>query len=268
MKVNDLARLTGIAGSKIRYYDRMGLIQGARCESNNYRDYNELDALNIYHARMLRSFDMSVQESIEAKGYQLPIIDQWVEDHIEDLERNIRFEQLRIQRLKEMKNYFQLMQRKERFQEVELHNMSYNIWHIGKHIQMDAPMQKTVEILADAMPFSYVAIRISIASILSCQEELDVCIGLGILEKNKELLGLEFPMPLEERSRRHVLQFVIETQDPFHLKRSEIQPLLDECEKRGIPLQRDLIGRIYISYQKKELFVHGVGIGIEIANKN
>ena len=187
---------------------------------------------------------------------------------IEDLERNIRFEQLRIQRLKEMKNYFQLMQRKERFQEVELHNMSYNIWHIGKHIQMDAPMQKTVEILADAMPFSYVAIRISIASILSCQEELEVCIGLGILEKNKELLGLEFPMPLEERSRRHVLQLVIETQDPFHLKRSEIQPLLDECEKRGIPLQRDLIGRIYISYQKKEQFVHGVGIGIEIANKN
>ena len=46
------------------------------------------------------------------------------------------------------------------------------------------------------------------------------------------------------------------------------RPEFGLCEKRGIPLQRDLIGRIYISYQKKEQFVHGVGIGIEIANKN
>ena len=62
MKVNEFARQLGIVSSKVRYYDRMGLIQGER-QDNNYRNFTPQDALNIYHAQMLRSFDMSIQES-------------------------------------------------------------------------------------------------------------------------------------------------------------------------------------------------------------
>lgn len=66
MKVNEFARQLGIVSSKVRYYDRMGLIQGER-QDNNYRNFTPQDALNIYHAQMLRSFDMSIQESLNAK---------------------------------------------------------------------------------------------------------------------------------------------------------------------------------------------------------
>ena len=48
---------------------------------SNYRDFTDLDALNIYHAQMLRSFDMSVQESLAAKQKGLTQISSWVEEH-------------------------------------------------------------------------------------------------------------------------------------------------------------------------------------------
>ena len=58
MKVNEFSKLIGIPDSKIRYYDRKGLISSDRKE-NNYRDYDMTDALNLYHAQMLRSFEYS-----------------------------------------------------------------------------------------------------------------------------------------------------------------------------------------------------------------
>lgn len=44
MLINELSRLTGISIHTIRYYENLGLIQGARDESvktNNYKNYDE-----------------------------------------------------------------------------------------------------------------------------------------------------------------------------------------------------------------------------------
>lgn len=60
MKVHDFAKCLGLPDSKVRYYDRSGLIQGGRQKENNYRDLAQADALSIYHANMLRSFGMGV----------------------------------------------------------------------------------------------------------------------------------------------------------------------------------------------------------------
>ena len=68
MKVHDFARRLGLPDSKVRYYDQAGLIRGGRQKENNYRDLTGQDALNIYHAQMLRSFGMGVQEALAAQG--------------------------------------------------------------------------------------------------------------------------------------------------------------------------------------------------------
>lgn len=39
MKIGELAQLTGLATSHIRFYEASGLIRGVRRKANNYRDY-------------------------------------------------------------------------------------------------------------------------------------------------------------------------------------------------------------------------------------
>ena len=76
-----------MAPSKVRYYDRQGLIRGER-SGNNYRNFTSSDALDIYHAQMLRSFDMTIQETLEAQKRDLGQIDGWLEGGSTPVGRN------------------------------------------------------------------------------------------------------------------------------------------------------------------------------------
>lgn len=264
MKVNDFAKRLGIGSSKVRYYDRIGLIQGDRCEDNNYRDFSDLDALNIYHAQMLRSFDMSVQESLAAKNKGLNQISCWVEDHIGDLEEEIRQQEMRLFRLREMQEYFRMIQdSKSLLNEHDL-DENYNVWNFGKHIEFNDETLRAIKMLSDAMPFSYIAIKISKESIVSSQKNLDVSIGLGMLERNRKKLDLIFPDQIKKAEKHHILQILVLSHDPFNLKKEDLKPLLEEAKKRHIEIIEDIVGRIYISYIENGTFVHVIGLSVPL----
>ncbi len=54
--------LTGMSRQNIRYYERMGLLEPARDDSNAYRDYSEEDIRRLKLIRMLRMLDMPLKE--------------------------------------------------------------------------------------------------------------------------------------------------------------------------------------------------------------
>lgn len=264
MKVNDFAKRLGIGSSKVRYYDRIGLIQGDRCEDNNYRDFSDLDALNIYHAQMLRSFDMSVQESLAAKNKGLNQISCWVEDHISDLEEEIRQQEMRLFRLREMQEYFRMIQESKSLLTEHDLDENYNVWNFGKHVEFNDETLHAIKMLSDAMPFSYIAIKISKESIVSNQKDLDVSIGLGMLERNRKKLGLIFPDQIKKYEKHHILQILVLSHDPFNLKKADLKPLLEEARKRHIEITEDIVGRIYISYIENGTFVHVIGLSVPL----
>jgi DNA-binding transcriptional MerR regulator len=268
MKVNDFARQIGIPDSKVRYYDRMGLIKGQRKEGNNYRDFTNKDALHIYHAHMLRSFGMSIQESLDTKEKELSEIDGWLEDHINEVETLLRYESMRLYRLREMRRYFTILQNQDYVLSEQYRDTSYNIINLGAGISLSQVQKELVQSLVDAMPFSYIAIRISKESIDRESRNLDVGIGLGILEKNRKLLNLSMPDEIKENPGATILQFVVEAEDPFSMTREDLRPLLDEIQRRNCEIDGDLYGRIYISYKKDHAFIHVVGIGAVLKNKN
>lgn len=267
MKVNDFARQIGIPDSKVRYYDRMGLIQGQRKEGNNYRDFTDTDALQIYHAHMLRSFGMSIQESLDTKEKELSEIDGWLEDHINEVETLLRYESMRLFRLREMRRYFTILQNRDYVLSEQYRDTSYNMINLGAGISISSRQSETVHNLVDAMPFSYIAIRISKESIDRESGNLDVGIGLGILEKNRKLLNLSMPDELQENPGTAILQFLVEVEDPFSMTREDLRPLLDEIRRRNCEIDGDLYGRIYISYKKAHAFIHVVGVGAVLKTK-
>lgn len=125
-------------------------------------------------------------------------------------------------------------------------------------------MQKAVEILSENMPFSYIAIKIGVQSVIEERRPLDVSIGLGILERNKKKLNLKLPAEVERKEGGEILQYMLEVSDPFQLTCQDLKPLLDECRRRGKPICTDIIGRIYLSYMRNGVFVHGIGLAGEI----
>ena len=163
MKVHDFAKRLGLPDSSIRYYDRMGLIQSGRQKENNYRHFTEQDALAIYHARMLRSFDMSVQEALEAKDQELSTIDG---SHIQELERQLDWEKMRLTRLREMKAYFAITPPRNGILREATRDDSFNIWNFGAVTDLSPEEVQALHLLAEYMPFSYIAIRVSRESIL------------------------------------------------------------------------------------------------------
>ncbi len=259
MRVNDFAKQLGFSPSKVRYYDRIGLIRGDRCQGNNYREFDQYDALDIYHTQMLRSLDMSVEQTFLGKEMQLAQINEWTNQHIKELEEEIRWQEIRLQRLQEMRDYFRNAETTE-LSWTRYRDFSYNVFNFGARIRLDEQDKAVIRMLADVMPFSYIAIRISIESILDESRELEVSIGLGILKCNKEKLGLIFPKEIEGTSGGELHSVLFETEDPFHMKRTDVQSLLEECRRWKV--QEDLVGRIYMSYFKEGRFVHCISLGI------
>lgn len=261
MKVHDFARRLGLPDSKVRYYDRSGLIQGGRQKENNYRDLTDQDALNIYHAQMLRSFGMGVQEALDAQSQDLTVIDGWVGGYAQELERQIAWEEMRLRRLREMQSYFSVIQtRKERLGRNYVDD-SFNVWNFGRTASLSLAEREAIELLARNMPFSYIAIRVSRESLLASGDKLDVSIGLGILEQNRNKLGLELPPGIPKAPGGSKVNLLMELQDPFAMTKTDIAPLLEEMAHRSLEPREDLVGRIFISYMKGGCFVHGVALG-------
>ncbi len=261
MKVHDFARRLGLPDSKVRYYDQAGLIRGGRQKENNYRDLTGQDALNIYHAQMLRSFGMGVQEALAAQGQELTVIDGWVDNHARELERQIAWEEMRLQRLREMQVYFSVIESRKGQLGQNFVDESWSLWSFGQTAPLSPAEERSMKLLAQNMPFSYIAIRIARESLLSPGEELGVSVGLGILEPNRAKLWLELSPEVSRARGGSKVNLLLELADPFAMTKRDIAPLLAEMERRGMEPREDLEGRIFISYMKGGSFVHGVALG-------
>lgn len=263
MKVNEFSKLIGIPDSKIRYYDRKGLISSDRKE-NNYRDYDMNDALNLYHAQMLRSFEMSVDDSVKAIGESFDTIDRHMEKTIENLETEIKRKQILLTRLKEIKKHFDLFQNEDSSVTVQYRPVTYNICHIGNKEKPHECVNETIETLASVMPFSYVAIKVTKQSIMNDGDDLDIRIGLGIIEENRELLKINLPDWVESTESGEVVYQYLNTKNPFELTKKDLLPLLQELKRRKIDITEDIVGRVHMSYMENDEFVHRVVLAYKI----
>jgi len=262
MKVKDFSNKIGLTSSKIRFYDRADIIQGQRDGENNYRSFNTLDALTIYNAQMLRSFNIKVQDIRSAQNEDLDHLNIRVSHQIDDLERTLKEQEMRLIRLKEMKAYFDTIGQHNSTLLYHVLEDSYNVWTFGD----DSPecTQKIVKTLADVMPFSYICIKISKESVLRKDTPLKVSIGLGILRSNMEKLGLDFSRCIKKDKKRPIIQLLIETENPFTLSIKDLEPLFIELKKKDMEFCHDLLGRIYISYKKDGKTVHGLGLSYPV----
>jgi MerR family copper efflux transcriptional regulator len=66
MKIGELARTTGVAASRIRFYERHGLLQVAARSNNGYRDYPSSAVDTLGYIRQAQGLGFSLAEIKQA----------------------------------------------------------------------------------------------------------------------------------------------------------------------------------------------------------
>lgn len=262
MKVHEFSARLGIPASKIRYYDRSGVISGKRLAENNYREYGLTDALDIYNALMLRSFDMSVGETAQINsGCLVEEVGDWLGRHIADVERQIALQQMRLVRLQQMKAYFaDIREGQARVERFKLQK-NYQVWTLGIPGELDERTAGVAKTLAEHFPFSYVALKVPAES-LFWDERYEVQAGLGILEENRLRCGIGLEGAGFETMEEERLAIRLEKEDPFCLSRRDLEPLFEEAGRMGVELRGDAVGRMYLGYTSGGRRVYSFALGI------
>lgn len=62
MKIQELAKITGVSAKTIRYYEEIGLLPAPARGENNYRQYDERDAERLRLVAGARRLDLSLEE--------------------------------------------------------------------------------------------------------------------------------------------------------------------------------------------------------------
>ena len=266
MKVNELAKISGISASKIRYYDRVGIISGKRNKENNYREYGVHDVLTIYDALMYRGFDMSMEELLHTNNSDIDSMNQWLDDKIDALESQIKWDTIRLNRFKEMKAYYGQIEVKSDNPLKSYLDGHYCIYNLGYAVDETIDTEFLAD-LVELLPFSYIGIKLDYRSLVNKEEIVKSSLGVGMLKRNVELLKIDankFNHYVEEGV---CLSNFIKVADPFSIKYSEVKPMIDWLDANGYGLNGDFYGRIYFVNQTKEDKYYVLALGCPIQNK-
>lgn len=250
MKVNELAKIVGISPSKLRYYDRCGVIEGIRNENNNYREYDQMDALMIYDTLMYRSYDMSMEDLLAQSKMDLNELYDWLDERIAKLEYQIHWDQVRLKRFKEMKNYYlslDVNNQVDLLKDIEGH---YSIYTLGSDLS-DPIDYQFLSRLVSLFPFSYIAIKISNASLTNGLDYVESSVGVGMLERNVNLLNLETAAFSQFIEKGKCVSLLISVDNPFKISKQKLKPIYDWFANENRPLTNDIYGRLYFCDKTK-----------------
>lgn len=97
MKINELAKRSGIASKTIRYYEEVGLLPEPVRTANGYRDYGDADVERLTFIRRCRELQIPINElkrlvSVQVDpGASCGEVDQIIKDQLEKV-RNMEQE--------------------------------------------------------------------------------------------------------------------------------------------------------------------------------
>ncbi|KHK57922.1 MerR family transcriptional regulator [Ralstonia sp. A12] len=107
MKIGELAELSGVAASRIRFYEASGLLQPAQRQTNGYREYSPdaLTRLEIILCAQGAGFSLD-----EIRAILPPDLDKWShQELLEALHRKISEIELLEQRLAQSKHHLRAL---------------------------------------------------------------------------------------------------------------------------------------------------------------
>lgn len=212
--------------------------------------------------------DMSVKEAgFAGRTYSVDRFSQWLDTRIDDLEQQIRWEEIRLQRMRQLKGYVDNVVSKPMQVVRRQATVSYNVWTVGKKGSISEQEIAAAARLQEKMPFSYITLSVPMQSLMGGEEALDVHLGLGVLEENMEKCGLTDTAGMQRFPGGDCMSVYLEMEDPFSLTQTHLRPLFDAVEREGMRVASGAVGRQFLSYQKGEKYIHGFSLGVLVEKR-
>lgn len=129
MNVKQAAKQAGTSVRTLRYYEEIGLIQPARNEENDYREYNEKTLAQIRLIRTYRELQFSLDEIRHLLTVSRMERDSMLEQHIQKLENKRRILDNRISLAQTLR-----MMGPERFTEIDFGQVDAQIQQVKENL--------------------------------------------------------------------------------------------------------------------------------------
>lgn len=230
MKVNEIAKMSGINIETIRMYRNMGFLHPKKLD-NGYYDYSMQDYVSLSHIRKFREFDFSLEKVYQLEhDYNIPMlldefktVEERLNDEIQILQEKIKFIQFERNHVLSSKN--------TRDTNVTL-NQS-----VDEKIDIYPPFHQEVPLLPDDIPgyFLYTTTPIFISKdILNGKikdEIIETKIGLGTYLSLIDRYHLTIPQNAVIVPNGLCISQTIRTKDLSHINIKDLAPMMNYAKK-------------------------------------
>lgn len=242
-KTGDVERIFGIPAETVRFLEKKGLVKPIRDKRNGYRYFNSVDLNKLVAYKFYRSFEFSLDESIEILNLLAHVesVGQ-IEHHMDVIARKIAHYQALLERLKELKHSFEQVEGmlgQFRIEDSPDLLLYYN--QLNERFVMDKLQREVTLEWLSQMPLIQLALYIPREMVPGGDA---VYFGYAVRTKYREVVERVSRLPLTRRIPPKKSVFtVIKAYDGEHLIEL-LQPALAFMAERNLVLDGDVIGWI------------------------
>ena len=243
MKINELAKRSGVTTETIRKYRDWGLLRPVRNEENGYFDYTRSDFLNLLYIRKLRGSHVPIDSIAYTyeHGDETDILSRLYEEQgriysqMADLQHQLDMLQLTIDHLELYQH------RTEEVELIDAFDAKYDLLFHGDEINDDLAAW-----ISQIDSFT-VSVHIPKETLLSSPlpELLPVQIGIGSYERILQMVGIPIPKQAVCCPKGKYATCYISMENTDFLPASELQPLLDFIRKQHLRIDSDTTAYLF-----------------------
>lgn len=266
--IGEFARLLGVSADTIRYYEKLGFFSSSRDPDNNYRRYAEPDALDFMNLKMCRSLDMGIDEMRDT-GLTGSVAEQlsWLDRKQAETEAEIARLRRQSARIGELKKFYGFASVEEdRVGEVDW-CASHCLYTFGASSHRGAEALRLARIWMDRLPFTFVAVGITRESLLSEGGELDLRLGLGVLDRYQASLDLPMSPEVETFPAGRSVYQRLGVRDYFSIRKADLAPLYEYIERKGLRIASGATGRTLASERRDGQLLHHISFRLLVEEK-
>ena len=244
--VGKFAKLLGQSTDILRYYEKTGLLLPDRDPDNDYRMFSESHALQVMNLRMYRSLDLTLGEMKDiARGLSVREQNLALMRKREHLAAEIRRLERQAKRIDELKVFYDLAERDTgRAGEIDM-EASYCLFVFGKGARRTPQALRLMRLWMRHLPYTFFSVGASLESLLSEDEDLDMRLGIGVLERYRKEFDLPLCPDVETFPRGKSVYLHLVSPDPLGLTKRDLAPLYGYVKERGYRIISGATGRTF-----------------------
>ncbi|HCX65478.1 MAG TPA: MerR family transcriptional regulator [Eubacteriaceae bacterium] len=188
-KISEFANMTGLSKSKIRFYEKNGLLRVHK-DDNGYRYFTPNDAFRVNSFRTLLKYGFTIEEAVEMlnQDHSGSFFLEALKQKQQEVEREIK---LKESRLKHIHHVVDLLEKgiEKRFEVITMKDFLYVRASRGLDFHLSKENEELIAEFTDLLPISHCVRIINKEDLLESKKSIHPDYAIAIPEDQERLLN-------------------------------------------------------------------------------